>query len=131
MPQITTQAKLRQLYPTLEALEKARKNYPSWRQMAKALGMHPQSLADYRKVAGAVKAKPEKKKDILLITPAEIDKGIKELIGDDSTNLVTTYKITDPEKFYANPCGNEGLELARVECGTAFHREWRDWSVDG
>jgi len=128
MPQVTTQAKLRQLYPTLESLEKARLNYPSWRQMAKALNMNPQSLSDYRKVAGVVNAKQEKKRDILLITPEEIDKGIQELVGD--TNLVTTYKIVDPDKFYQDMTGNEGLELVGTERKAVYRREWRDWSIN-
>lgn len=132
MPQVTARQKLTKLYPTLEALENARKKYRSWAQMARALGMHTQSLADYRKVVGVEKCKKlGRLKDILTITNDEIDQGIRKLVGDNTANVVTKYKITDPEQFYENPCRNEGLELVGVERGQAFNQAWKDWHIDG
>jgi hypothetical protein len=128
MPPVTTREKLTKLYPTLESLEKARKNYKSWRHMSEALGMHPQSLADYRKEIGA-SGKPGKIKDILALTAEEIDQGIRRLLGDKTANVVTKYKIVEPELFYEDTCGNEGLELVGTERGTPFNQAWQDWHL--
>ncbi|MFA5240681.1 MAG: hypothetical protein WC476_13380 [Phycisphaerae bacterium] len=130
MPQITVRQKLQQLYPTVESLIKARRGYKSWKHMAKSLGMYQQALDDYRKEFGIAYVKEGRQKDILLITPKEIDEGIKRLVGDNATNVVTTYKIVEPERFYKDISGNDGLEPVGVERGTAFNRVWKVWSIE-
>ena len=130
MPPLTARAKLRKLYPTIESLEKARKVFQGWGELADALGINRQAIYDYRSDMG-ISLPGAKKKDILAITPKEIDEGIRRLVGDNTANVVTKYKITDPEQFYENPCRNEGLELVGVERGQAFNQAWKDWHIDG
>lgn len=128
MPPLTARAKLRKLYPTIESLEKARKVFQGWGGLADALGINRQAIYDYRSDMG-ISLPGAKKKDILAITAAEINEGIRRLVGENTANVVTTYRITSPELFFKNTTGNEGLELVGVERGTNFNQAWKDWHI--
>jgi len=125
MPSAINRERLKKLYPTAESLENARKKYKDWGHMAKALGMRAQILYDYKDKLGVATEKAVRKVDILALTAADIEKGIKKLIGDNTANVVTRYKVTDPI-FYEDTTGNNGLELVGVEKGTTFNQACRE-----
>jgi hypothetical protein len=52
------------------------------------------------------------------VTQEEIDERIEEF--KSNANVFRRYKITDPETFYANPLGYDGLEFVSEERGTTW-----------
>lgn len=113
--------KLSEIFPTSESLNAARLKHTSWAEMARAIGINKQSLYDYREYLGMTGANNGvKQKNFCFDTVKVTDSLIKELLQGESKNIVTKYKITDPAAFYANPCGNDGLELIGTEKGTTW-----------
>lgn len=118
---MTIKEQLKEKYPTAEALQKARDNYDSWTHMAQELGITKWSLKDYRRYLGMKSEAPGKPKILHTdITHSVLDRNIKEMVGDESKNIVHKYKIVDPVAFFANPCGNDGLEYIGAEEGTTW-----------
>ena len=117
----TAKEKLTEMLPTIESMVKAKESYISWVQMARSIGISKQSLYDYREFLGMMKEKGGKKtKSFCMATKPETDTLIKQLVQGESKNIVTKYKITDPALFFANPCGNKGLEYIGTEQGTSW-----------
>lgn len=117
----TAKAKLQELYPTQEEMLRTRENYASWAQMARGIGITGQSVYDHREFLGMTKEEAGKKtKNFCMATNPETDALIKQLVQGESKNIVTRYKITDPALFFADPCGNKGLEYIGTEQGTSW-----------
>ena len=117
----TAKEKLTEILPTMESMVKAKELYISWAQMARSIGISKQSLYDYREFLGMMKEKGGKKtKNFCMATNLETDALVKQLAQGESKNIVTKYKITDPALFFANPCGNKGLEYIGTEQGTSW-----------
>ena len=117
----TAKEKLTEILPTMESMVKAKELYISWAQMARSIGISKQSLYDHREYLGMTKERAGKKtKNFCMATKPETDALVKQLVQGESKNIVTKYKITDPALFFANPCGNKGLEYIATEQGTSW-----------
>ena len=117
----TAKEKLTEILPTMESMVEAKELYISWAQMARSIGISKQSLYDHREYLGMTKERAGKKtKNFCMATNLETDALVKQLAQGESKNIVTKYKITDPALFFANPCGNKGLEYIGTEQGTSW-----------
>lgn len=118
--------KLLNLFPTPESITEMKKNYPTWKAMAKAAGISENSLYDHRRALGMEMADGNAKKKGRFfadyLTMPQIDENIQQLIKGESRNVVTTYKITDFKKFDQDPCGYEGLALVGIEHGSTWQQ---------
>jgi hypothetical protein len=113
--------KLSEIFPTVESLNTARLKHTSWAEMSRAIGINKQSLYDYREYLGMTGANNGvKQKNFCFDTVRTTNELIRELIQGESKNIVKKYKITDPVKFFTNPCGNDGLEFIGTEQGTTW-----------
>lgn len=114
------------LFPTPESITEMKKNYPTWEAMAKAVGISKNSLYTHRRALGMeVSEGNARKKGRFFadyLTMPEIDENIRELVKGESKNVVTTYKITDFEKFNQDPCGYDGLALVGTKHGSTWQQ---------
>lgn len=110
--------RLRQLFPTISALQKAKAPYTTWAHLAKALGVSRESIYGYKRELGM--EKEIKTKVPKLLDNREINANVKELVGPVSRNIVTVYKIVDLEAFKRDQRGYEGLEYDRTEQGRTW-----------
>lgn len=116
----TTKDRLTELYPTQEAMLKAREKYTSWAQMAKAIGISKASLYEYRSFLGMkMEIGGKKPNNFCLANQKETDDLIKKLMQGESKNVVTVYEIVSPI-FYQNPRGYNGLKYSRIEQGMTW-----------
>lgn len=117
--------KLAKLYPTVEDIESDRAHHKSWSQLAKAIGVTKHSLEAHRRILGiSPEKKGTKSKQFATVTHKSMDEIIKEMVGEESKNIYSKYKVVDPI-FYKDMRGYQGLEFVGVEQGTT----WR--SVSG
>lgn len=119
---MTPKQKLSELYPTALDIERDRQHYPSWAQMAKTIGVGIQALYDYRVSLKMATNKPKSirppaSKSVRNKKETDITANIKALVGGESKNVVTKYKIVDHETYFKNPCGMDGLEFVGTEHG--------------
>lgn len=122
MPVGNAPDRLKQLYPTLGAYDKAIQEHGSQNKLGISLGIHRTTMSTFRKwlVKGS---KPiiVKRKQINLDND-EIDKNIKALTQNIGYADVKVYRLM--EGYTPGQMGEEGLEYLRTETSPTAFTQW-------
>lgn len=110
----TIKEKLMRVFPTPELFQAERDKFETWLDMATELGISTYSLFRHKKVLGMA---PEIRTGRKPKVKNTIDANFKKVTEGKSNNTYASYIITDPETFFNNPQGYEGLKFVGHQQG--------------